>query len=67
MPWQPAARRASASLADIELPQLIFSQSYKMRYDEYVAYIKRYESIYVSRSLAAQLIFVGAILAFDLI
>ena len=45
----------------------IFSQSYKMRYDEYVAYIKRYESIYVSRSLAAQLIFVGAILAFDLI
>ena len=38
-----------------------------MRYDEYVVYIKRNEEIYVTRSLAAQLTFVGAILAFDLI
>ena len=31
----------------------IFSQSYGMRYDEYVVYIKRNEEIYVTKSLAA--------------
>lgn len=45
----------------------ILSQSYKLRYEKYVAYVNKHTASYVKRAMIAQVIFIGSILAFDFI